>query len=1667
MMAEEKKISTVEEAENASENSVEAVAEEVATSEVTEAVTEEVAEAEAVEAVAEEAVEAEAVEAVAEEAVETEAAEAVAEEAVEAEAVEAVAEEAVEAEAVEAVAEEAVEAEAVEAVAEEAVEAEAVEAVAEEAVEAEAVEEVAEEAVEAEAVEAVAEENAETEVVAEQDEESEIEAKLKEAEDNIDRAKADARARRSEQDKTHKQTEAEAQSRIEETERKLQEDERLAQLVSEQKQAALDYAFNYRQKLMKDRQKAMTAAKLRERQEREAAEAAAREEKAKEIAALLEQERNEARERGEKATELLNRVTKCAIVDENGNLVLVDRLELAKGKLDDKADKAEETVEETADETVEETVEEAVAEVAKEPVKVSEPAPAPAEIPAEPTPVYGFSPEVVREENARREVEDYLAGEIVNDDDGRFVLNIEDERMIISLTSEDDSLISEVENAIPIENYSREVAIAEAQHKYIVDTIKANGAAAREQLRLIMEEEQRRFDHEITALMAHSKEIATLYAQRRGEVVDQISAIIGERIEMPEIDESQINVTRETEAAYAEAPATEAEEVAPAVDEATEEIEETATEAEDVCKLEPVVNEDPDVIALRIMGEHVKTKKQLKRYLKRSNKAVKRFNKQIKDYEEAAELADDKIHVRNAICHAIVDLGCVLEIRCDNLSCASRLGVKKTVRKYMDVLYTEIERYNRGATDFATVTGEQLTRVSAFLPEHLVAMTGKATIPVLGYRDRYEQYEDESKSAPASVTFSFPNLSGIGSGEGITVTPTITTNVKKKNEITVKTPVKAPLTEAELLGDTIKVTSKRKYKKLLKLAKKADKKLCRAAEKLKIENEAALSVYTLAIEREKVLVASRVLIGAVKLGILKHINIAKRALIEAFINYNALAERCSAACRIPVSTINSVTADKVAEHALLPDMPVMLHVVELYETVGDNTRVVGESGAEKMNTEDCLRFIFGGAAPEAKANGPVTAGATVGGVAVTNISVPAAAQPAAPAAAPAPVAAFAAQPAAASTPMAAPAAQPVAASAAEPTLAEAPAEKAENADTIEGKKLAKYKKQSDKNYKAAKDELESIEACKYGATVGEVADIDVKYLAAEKNLIDAIAEDIDVANRAGDKAFLRKSKKRLLTEIAAHNAAVDELCEISGASLSKVEKTLYDDIVSGGGYTKMSKLEYRVKESSKSTYIQSDSVDEEPVKKEFGSRANRAMKVMNKKELAKFLKSSDKAHDALKDELKKLSLQKKAAEEAEKVILLTKCLMVEKKAVAIAADKLTACCQVSTNKKQIESLKRDLQGEAAVYNSLVDEYTAFTGDSITRADVEMADKIMLGQPYSEIPEITYSIDTIVYEYKYANYVRGRVKEENAKILAKAQGHNRVEESNAAAYEVATLKSRVAAQANKDQKMIASRFMFEKGLLQSDDDMYTYAYGRLTSKEKSSVADIEKRCKQLDKRGKEAVAMERADNERYYKVITTDPNTVEIAKKRYSRADIISLRERIMQLLNERDRINGQLLSIYEGEEVDLDGRAITLEMRKVRSAAAAKEYKNQARNAKRVKRLSADSRDKKKLYDLLNTQIQAESSIALAKHRLKTEDLSQREIRNIKRDIANSKKSKQSAEKQFRWLFKRIAHYQKDAGGSWLMGLGFVLLILAALVVGFMMFFGPELWENVAKIFGK
>lgn len=1184
---------------------------------------------------------------------------------------------------------------------------------------------------------AEAEENA-TEALApvaeNQSEELDISEKLKNAAGNIRRAGAGARTRKSESEKSRKQTEAEAQARLEEAERKLKEDEERARLVAEQKLAALDYAQNYRKKLQKDRQKAMSAAKAREKAEREAAEAAAREQRAKEIAELLEKERNEAKERGEKSSELLNRVTKRAVVDESGKVRMVDKIDLLKEQAE--AEKAEAAAKEAAlaaEAKAREAAEKALAEArAKE---AREAAARAAELDVAPRCAE-------KKEAARREVEQFLEGEMMRVDGDSFVLDIEDDVMTVSLTDKDDpsiipqSMIGDSSEPAPecepdaCAISEEKLAAALAEHEEVLRAIQENSRVAKEEMRRMLDEEQERFAKQTEALKAHSEELSRLQEERRRDLLAEIAAL----------------------AAIAAARAPKEE---PAKEPVEEPTQEPAQEPEEESvAYDPIVNNDPVVLALRERGNSVSTKRQLKKYIKKSNKAVKKIEKKLAAYEEARRISDEA-RSRVALCYSMNECGKILEIRCDNLSAAARIRHDKLTKKLRLGLYSEIERYNRKATEFCVETGEPLTRVSAFLPDHLTNNTGKAVIPALAYRDRYEQLTPDDPEMPKTYVVSFPSVSTLKAGESTEAVSSVVAvgGEKKKNPITTKTVVEPALYERDLLSGRSEGVSKKSFKKLRKLAKKAYKAIDKKSRRLGAIVTPEAAVADLLLARESVLVGSRVLVDAVKLGNAKWVGKSRIKLEELFGLYNKKAGVCERICKTSVTKIHPLTASKVAEAMLVPDMPDMVHVNELFETVGDSTRVVGDPSGKKSDDPDgSFTFLVGGSKSTdlasvgsklaATENSPAAdkAGA-FGGASVAKVnqgqfySVKGMPYP------PMCIGAYVGG--------SAPAEVSAAVAAAEGGTSQTATVQGVDAPVfhgpLSGKKLADFRKKSEGEYKDAKIKLAEISFKRQSAKGDDKVELDLRALTVEKELIDSLADCVYVAGASSDKKLLKVSRRRLSEEIEAHNELVDELGLISGVQLSKVPDSYYDSIVSGNGYERVPKIEYQVTEQPSVYYVNAGKSSQTVngtdgsvrVAEISGALTSPIGEGISKKMYSSYVSENEKAYKDSQKTVSSVIAERKGTKGERLVELEAQELSVRKESIDRLCENLSVARNAGDTKLEKTSKAR-LKEEIKAHNALVAQIERDGGAKLTPVSEGVIEDILAGRGYRKTPKLEYT-----------------------------------------------------------------------------------------------------------------------------------------------------------------------------------------------------------------------------------------------------------------------------------------------------------------------------------------
>ena len=1712
---------------------------------------------------------------------------------------------------------------------EEAAPAEEVAEVAEEAAPEEEVAEVAEEAAPAEEVAEATEEAAPVEEVAEateeaapaEDEPADISDKLIAAKDNIARANADARARRSEQEKIQKKTDEDAKARIEEVEKQHEEEVKRARIVAEQKLAALDYAENYRQKLLKDKQKTLNAAKMQEKAEREAAEAAAREAKAREIAEQLEREREEARARGNRATELLNRVTKCAVVDENGNLRIIDKSEIAKARIEE----AKETLE-------------AIKREASEAEAPATPAPQEAAKIEKTAPVCEKTVEMTKEEAAAREVEQFLLNESLGEDDGSVLVNVDDGKMIITLTSEDDPSIAPATDVQY--QLSREMAIARAQHEYILGAIKYCTDIARAEVARLAAYEQKRFLGEMAALREERVALADAYARRReivltfigtnslagatalaeGGVVLETAEQTAENAEVETValttatedetfatDESDGLVENylESETVAAEA----AEQPAEVAEEAP--VEETAAEESDEQAVETY--NDPKINEIKAFGKTVKSKRQLKKYFKRSRKVAKKLTKSIASIDSGY---NGVITSPTDLIETIILSGKLLELGCDNLTVAAEFGKAKYIDRYADALFVDIDKYNARIADYAAMSGEELTRVSSFLPNYLATRTGSAVIPVISYKARYEEEKPEVEDdSETTYTFLFPSVEEMNNGGGAAVAPTVTKTkkAKKNNEITVKTPIKAQINVGEELGE-ITVEGKKDYKKLCKKAKRINKKIDKELKKLAHLNETAdVAVQRIALEKERVVLYSYVLVASKATGKRKIVDVAKKNLIEVFQRYNQCAYACAEITGAEITRIAAITAEDILSSGLLPNVPAMLHVVELFETVGDTKRIIGERDADEHLPQGSFTFVFGGN------HGYVApAPVVVAAPAAVAVEAPVAAEPA-PAAPPAeeveyveaegelvtidesaiaydkrelkryfktyksgvkqlkkyveeleklrsvcfgydeieivvsvlsaekeiidlstdalalackanakgykklakknvkratkkynayvkqyqkltgekltkaskttandvirglefqvlPVLSFQrpdGQPSAivdVERPETAKTTEiyenaPVYAAEANAGRVREVAEPVAEPQTAAAlycnqKELKKYFKASAKRVKASKKWEHDIEKQKKKAAGNDRIELTVAALTAKKELVDEYSENLVYASVSEDQSLVKKTKKNLNREVKGYNSIVKEYNKLTGKTLTPAPTNIADSILAGQSYTVLPKVEYRRPETDATA--EAYTVTENS----YDNKVNDAIKVSGKKELSKLISKNEREVDKIKKQLKDIERQKNNASGRDRIVHIVGCLTTEKQIIDIYADTLTACRQVGSN-KDINRVKKELAAEIKSYNAFVDEFEAQSGDRLTRASSNMVADIIEGRPHQIIPNISYEVGNFSYSYEFTGDGDDPITEENLEKIADAARHYNLVNDTHKTIARARLENRIVGQANKDLKKVATLAEYQISLLESERDIEEFRYGQKKNRSNKQFKAIAKEIRAIKKENKAAIECEDSDNKRYYSVIFADPATANYKRKNADRDKLASLRTKIMALLNERDMINGKLISIYTGSEVDITGIGINQKWRSIKTDAAREAQKKLRALEKRVKRLPATPAEKDKLFDLMNKQVDGESTIAVLKTRLKKEkDIPSYERNQLKRDVARNEKYVRQVKEDIKWLIDRIIYRNSDSASSW--GLGFILLlvIIAGVLGTIGYFFGEEIMVFVNSIMG-
>lgn len=529
-------------------------------------------------------------------------------------------------------------------------------------------------------------------------------------------------------------------------------------------------------------------------------------------------------------------------------------------------------------------------------------------------------------------------------------------------------------------------------------------------------------------------------------------------------------------------------------------------------------------------------------------------------------------------------------------------------------------------------------------------------------------------------------------------------------------------------------------------------------------------------------------------------------------------------------------------------------------------------------------------------------------------------------------------------------------------------------------------------------------------------------LSAQKLVIDEMCDNLVAVCQISYKKLARQIKSLMLPELDRYNALADEYFSKTGSTLTHASLTIPDDIIAGKEYMILPLLSYTVQSAE-----------------DVEAEKTATVVTMSHRQFLKFVDDTDKAMEKVSAKYREAYSNIGKTEGQDKVIMILTAMSLKKQLVDSTTEVVVAARQADGN--DLGVAKKHLDKEVKDYNALVDQYCRMTGATLTKASETYVDDVAAGRPYTALPVISYSVTDAqegdeVDCYEVAKRRMNSKKETDKKTVLSA------------------LEAKVAEQANKDLLLITSASEFQISLLESERDMCHYRYGAPTKATKERRQEIAHEIAAIKEKHKVALHYEEMDNQRYYAVVTSDPETMAVSKRNVDRARLASLRSRLITLLNKRDELNGKLISIYTGSEINSDGTSVNQVYRRIKSEAADALVKRDRRLAKQVASLNATPAEIQRIFDVMNKKLDAGSTLAVCEYRLEKENLSPEISRQLKKDAQTCRDIMHRCDSDVDFMVKRIKKSGSGGGKGWIVSLVLFLIVIGAGVGAFLALFG-------------
>lgn len=447
----------------------------------------------------------------------------------------------------------------------------------------------------------------------------------------------------------------------------------------------------------------------------------------------------------------------------------------------------------------------------------------------------------------------------------------------------------------------------------------------------------------------------------------------------------------------------------------------------------------------------------------------------------------------------------------------------------------------------------------------------------------------------------------------------------------------------------------------------------------------------------------------------------------------------------------------------------------------------------------------------------------------------------------------------------------------------------------------------------------------------------------------------------------------------------------------------------------------------------------------------------DEKELLAFLRSSEKQVRLYKKELSKIERAQSGLSSEDSLKLIVDKINVSKHVVDERAAALFAI-SASSGKRYIKYHKKLLLESVLDYNRAIAEYEAETGYSLTPASRSLPNDIVSGIPYSPLPLIRYVEEGEPKEINASSglgITRGerrelhreqmRIAKEGAreeKRLRKLFGGKSWEKIAAVGINLDDVKLKI------ERDLLALDSYVDSRITQceTERDFCEYSFSVSYSEKARKIKELKKEIKRLSRSRKRILKYARLDSERYYTALALSSLGATL-KSRAKRDKFESLEMRLDLLLNERERVNEQLIKLYTGDLSGKGKKKINAKTVKIQRAAA-KKVRRRFKSEMRILEKKIPLDIKEKLVLRVNKIIDSESKAAVLRYKLKKQRVSPEIKREIKREIKDCRASVKRCLVDLRYLMKKAKKYEeritdRKVQVAWIIGVVIALLLCA------------------------